>query len=144
MIDCVSILNSARSAARRWRSGILVALLVVSSAACDSTLFELSPLRELTPPPIYRVWWHNLETCVGIQGRFGEIRWFTGDQVTLNGEDVFGIWAAPNTIVLEQFYLTSAPAVKHEMLHHLTGGVMPHSHPAFTDCTAAASLAGGP
>jgi hypothetical protein len=69
-------------------------------------------------------------------GDFSEIEWYTGKSVALNGEDVFGLWSAPRTIVLERFYTTSEPAVKHEMLHHLTEGQMAHSHPDFTTCTA--------
>jgi hypothetical protein len=89
------------------------------------------------PPRVYRVWWAEVEQCVGLKGDFDQIRWFTAEAMRVDGEDAFGIWSPPSTIYLERFYTTSAPAVKHEMLHDLTGGAMTHSHPVFAACTAA-------
>ncbi len=102
--------------------------------ACGDFGVEAESLDPFPPPPVYQVWWDQLEDCVGLRGEFREIRWYVGDAVTLDGADVFGVWAAPRTIVLERFYLRSESAVKHEMLHHLTNGTMPHSNPAFTRC----------
>jgi hypothetical protein len=112
---------------------ILLAPLVQS---CSDPL-EVEDLLPFDPPRVYRVWWAEVEQCVGLKGDFDQIRWFTAEAMRVDGENAFGVWSPPSTIYLERFYTTSAPAVKHEMLHDLTGGAMPHSHPVFATCTTA-------
>ncbi len=122
-----------------WRSAPwLAAVLYLAGAvaACGETLVEAEDLEPFAPLPVYRQWWVDLRRCAGFDGDFRDIRWYTGESVSLDGQDMFGFWAAPATIVLDRFYTTSAPVVKHEMLHHLTMGGMPHSHPAFLMCTS--------
>lgn len=102
---------------------------------CGAPPLEVVHLERLDPPASYRVWWDELERCVGLAGDFEGIEWFTGDAVRLEGDGVFGAWQAPRTIVVKRFYSTSQLLVKHEMLHYLTRGDMPHTHPAFANCT---------
>lgn len=122
-----------------WRRSfpeLAVALCLISSTAgCGGFPLEADYVEPFAPPPVYLQWWGELERCARSQGDFTEIRWYVGESVRLDGEDLYGFWSAPRTIVLERFYTTSGPVVKHEMLHHLTRGEMRHSHPAFRICT---------
>lgn len=99
------------------------------------TPFDVPAGLLIDPPPEYRIWWDQVERCVGTRRDFYEVEWFAGEPTTDTGDELTGAWTAPRFIVLRPFYLTSEPAVKHEMLHHLTRGEMPHSHPAFRTCT---------
>lgn len=112
-----------------------VVFLTMVLAACTDPL-EVEELVPFDPPVVYQVWWAELELCVGVEGEFDRIRWFTAETVRFDGQDTFGVWMSPSTIYLERFYITSVTAVKHEMLHELTDGALPHSHPAFASCTA--------
>lgn len=116
------------------RSAWGVVALAFGTVACEGTVVQAEYLEPFAPPPIYRNWWNQVERCLGLDGEFGEIRWYTGESLSLDGAEIFGLWAAPRTIVVERFYLTSAPAVKHEMIHHITRGTLPHTHPAFGLC----------
>lgn len=117
---------------RKLASAVCLASAI---AACGGFPVDADYIEPFDPLPVYRHWWGELERCALSQGDFTEIRWYVGESVTLDGEDMFGFWSAPRTIVLERFYVTSGPVVRHEMLHHLTRGEMPHTHPAFHVCT---------
>ncbi len=109
---------------------------LVAFVGCRSPL-EGDEFEPFDPPAVYFQWWTELSACAGLQGDFQEVRWIVASSLTLDGEEAYGVWVAPNTIYLKRFYLTSAPAVKHEMLHQLTDGEMPHTAPAFRTCTTA-------
>lgn len=129
---------------RLGRLGRLAALpLTVALWSCDQLLVEVEARKVLEPPHLYREWWEQLQRCAGIAGGgFETIEWWTGEAIAVEGADKVGVWLAPNTIILEAFYVTSEPAVKHEMLHHLTKGDMSHSAPEFTRCTATRTARG--
>lgn len=117
----------------------IVLLLTLTTASCSNPL-ELEDLLPFDPPEVYQMWWAELERCAGLNGEFEHIRWFTAETVTFDGRDTFGVWSPPSTIYLERFYTTSVTAVKHEMLHELTNGALPHSHPLFTTCTVPSAI----
>ena len=87
------------------------------------------------PPPEYRIWWDEVERCAGLRADYFEIEWRVGAPVDADGYELTGAWTPPRYITLRSFYLTSEPAVKHEMLHHLTRGELPHSSALFQTCT---------
>lgn len=127
---------SASPSGRRWWVRAWCGwLAAVALAGCGNPLEVEPEVVRFEPPVVYRTWWQEVEGCVGIEDDFDGVRWFVGDMVRLDGRDAYGVWAAPNTIYLKRFYTTSAPAVKHEMLHQLTRGGLAHSAPAFTRCT---------
>lgn len=118
-----------------------VAALTLGTLGCEGAVVQAEYLEPFAPPPVYRTWWIEVERCTGLVGEFAEIRWYTGESLSLDGAEVFGLWASPRTIVVERFYLTSAPAIKHEMLHHITHGELGHTHPAFGVCDQARDAA---
>ena len=113
------------------------AVLVACLAGCD-TPFEVQAPAAIDPLPEYSEWWVELEDCVGQEAEFVDIRWYEGEQIVVEHREAYGVWLAPDVIVMKRFYVTSESAVKHEMLHHLTAGQMPHEDPAFALCTLAA------
>jgi hypothetical protein len=110
--------------------------LVLCLAGCDSPVAVRAP-APLDPLPEYSEWWDELQACAERHGDFAAINWYEGDEIVVEHREAYGVWLAPDVIVMKRFYVTSEPAVKHEMLHHLTRGAMPHEHPAFALCTAA-------
>ena len=116
------------------RTSASAVVLTVCLAGCDSP-FEIRDPAPLDPLPQYSKWWVELESCVGREGDFSDIRWYQGESIVVERREAYGVWLAPDVIVMKRFYVTSQPAVKHEMLHHLTLGEMPHGHPDFERCT---------
>ena len=116
------------------RTAVATTLLAVCLGGCD-TPFEVRDPVPLDPLPSYLEWWVELEVCVGQVGSFSDIRWYQGESIVVGEREAYGVWQAPNVIVMKRFYTTSESAVKHEMIHHLTGGKMAHTHPDFTRCT---------
>ncbi len=111
-------------------------LLALCFGGCN-TPFEVEEPVAVQPSPMYMKWWVELEVCVGMVGSFSDIRWYEGESIVVEERDAYGVWYAPDVIVMKRFYATSESAVKHEMLHHLTAGQMSHDHPDFGRCTAA-------
>lgn len=103
-------------------------------AACVTPL-DIPVGRVIDPPAEYRIWWDEVERCVGKHRDFFEVEWLTGAPTTQDGDDLTGAWSPPRFIIMRPFYLTSEPAVKHEIVHHLTQGHLPHSAAVFQTCT---------
>ena len=129
------IANKRIAGVQRMTRLVAVTGLLSAVAGCDGLLLDVRDRELFEPLPVYREWWEQLQRCTGLTGPFDTIEWWTGEAIAVDGRDKVGLWLAPNTIILESFYVTSEPAVKHEMLHHLTNGEMPHSAPEFTRCT---------
>jgi hypothetical protein len=119
----------------RWSGGAIL-LFAVWLVGCEAP-FEVEAPERLDPLPSYSQWWVELEECVGLQRDFDAIRWFTGESITVDDRPAYGLWVAPDMIIMKRFYVTSETAVKHEMLHHLSRGSLSHDHPYFTSCTVA-------
>ena len=113
---------------------VMKVLGLVAFFGCHTPL-EGGGFEPFNPPAIYREWWSQLSRCAGVSGDFDDVTWIVASWLSLDGEEAYGMWASPNTIYLKRFYVTSQPAVKHEMLHELTDGELPHAAPAFRDCT---------
>ena len=130
-----------RAATGNWlqypRRAVTAVLLALGITGCDSP-FEVADPAPLDPLPQYSEWWVELESCVGREGDFADIRWYEGESIVVQHREAYGVWLAPDVIVMKRFYVTSQSAVKHEMLHYLTLGEMPHDHPAFDRCTVPA------
>ena len=117
-----------------FRTAVATTLLAVCLGGCD-TPFEVRDPVPLDPLPSYLEWWVELEVCVGQVGSFSDIRWYQGESIVVGEREAYGVWQAPNVIVMKRFYTTSESAVKPELLHHLTDVKIAHTHPDFTRCT---------
>jgi len=122
---------------RALRTGGAILVLGAVLGGCEAP-FEVEAPERFDPPTSYHRWWVELEVCVGLEREFGRIRWYAGESIVVEDKPAYGVWVAPDMIIMERFYVTSETAVKHEMLHHLSRGSLPHHHPDFTRCTAAA------
>lgn len=118
-----------------------ITLLATLLCACEAPFEVVAPQR-FDPPASYERWWAELEVCVGLERDFDQIRWYSGESIMVDDRPAYGLWVAPDVIIMKQFYVTSETAVKHEMLHHLSHGSLPHDHPAFARCTTARSAQG--
>ena len=119
-----------------FRATVAATLLAACLGGCQNP-FEVQDPVSFEPLPSYLKWWVELEVCVGQVGSFSDIRWYEGESIVVEEREAYGVWLAPDVIVMKRFYTTSESAVKHEMLHHLTAGQMPHDHRDFGRCTAA-------
>jgi hypothetical protein len=83
----------------------------------------------ISPPPTYRQWWHEVETCVGRQGDFNRVEWYVADLRSgghAGHADGYTIWLDPD--------FTGHPlVVKHEIFHVL-GGDRGHRDPEWITC----------
>ncbi|UCG87355.1 MAG: hypothetical protein JSW71_02080 [Gemmatimonadota bacterium] len=114
-------------------AGLLLAALL---GACEAP-FDVEAAERFDPLPSYSQWWVELEECVGLERDFDRIRWYVGESIVVEDQPAYGLWVAPDMIIMKRFYITSETAVKHEMLHHLSHGSLPHDHPTFARCTVA-------
>lgn len=121
----------------RSTAGMLVALACgVGAPSCNEPLAPGVEMA-LVPPVLYRMWWNEVQECARRRAEFRTIRWYVGAPVDETGKELTAAWSPPGVIVLRGFYTTSEPVVKHEMLHHVTAGKLPHHHPNFEVCTRA-------
>ena len=113
-------------------------LLCLCLVAC-SDLTAPTDVEPFEPPPIYTVWWHELETCTGHTADMGRITWFKtpGGFDPGDGDYHHGIWTPPHNIYLDANLMDVEWLVKHEMLHDLVDGAK-HDHPMFRKCDIAA------
>lgn len=102
----------------------LLLSLVALSACRDVTGPTGTPF---TPPPIYRVWWAELEACSGLTGDFDGVRFYVVSSLTQNGVAAAGGYSKRNNaIVLVEKYLNRTETVQHEMMHALLRGIPGH------------------
>ena len=97
-------------------------------------IFDLAPAR---PPPIFKVWWAEMESCTGKQGDFDTIKWYQAAQV-VNPLEELSYWGVyfrepPEIVILRNITPERLEnTVKHEMLHHLLFG--DHDEIVFNEC----------
>lgn len=104
---------------------VALLLAVVATLCCDLP-FTPEGAEPFDPPAAFAEWWVEMESCSGIRGSFGSVRWFDVQHSfdAPNGEHEAGWWHAPYDVYLASDYETNAAywprLVKHEMLHVLT------------------------
>lgn len=85
-----------------------------SLAPADAVRIELGPR--------FSAAWSAVEECSGLTGRREAVAVFSvpGDFIMLDGRAVLAYWSpASNAIYVAQFYVTSDPVLRHEILHAL-------------------------
>lgn len=118
-------------------------IALVLLVAC-SDLFEPSaPYHEFVPPPEFRDWWIETETCSQRSGNFERVSWFVFEEyyVTFEGRLINGLWAPPHRIWLVPRILDTLTTsrsqrehtIRSEMLHDLLN-TSSHNAAAWTDC----------
>jgi len=116
-----------------------LALLLPLVVACRGELTAPpvdTAAEEFAPPAVYQTWWNLTQSCSGLSGDMGRVKWFIMPKVKvflLNDQYVSGYWSsADNRIVLAQAVVDQGPSVRHEMLHALLGRNAPgHPRAAF-------------
>ena len=109
----------------RWS----VALGLVLVCSCESPKEPLpAGAIALDPPPIYRVWWTEVEACSGITSDVDAISWYY-----VPNTGVFPVGSDPNvdgyrqpyhhSITLAGFNVNDALLVRHEELHAILHNV---------------------
>jgi hypothetical protein len=83
----------------------------------------------ISPPPTYRQWWHEVETCVGRQGDFDLVEWYEAD---LSDRGLSGV-SYGRKVFIEPRFRDHPTVVKHEMFHVL-GGDRGHRDPHWKTC----------
>ncbi|NIR43331.1 MAG: hypothetical protein GWN99_05275 [Gemmatimonadetes bacterium] len=96
-------------------------LLAVLLLGCGESNFEPVAARPLEPPSTYRIWWGEVQECVGAWAPFGRIRWYEAEQIhnIEAGTDHRGAWKPPHSIYIDSEWVSFEPVVKHEMVHEL-------------------------
>ena len=78
-----------------------------------------------TPPPVYRVWWAEVEHCAGVWGDFDRVEWYDvpGSSYRCPAYEGWcdGWWRAPHVIYMAHQLLADRRVAEHEMLHDLLG-----------------------
>ena len=107
----------------------LVALLSIAAGAlaCRDIVYREPTLpagaEPFEPPGVYEDWWHETEACSGRQGDFRRVRWYmvpNADYFAVDGRLYGGMWYSHfHYVVLASAFVSSAPVVRHEMLHDL-------------------------
>jgi hypothetical protein len=98
--------------------------LVLLAGCASITDVTPSSAVPFAPPPIYRVYWAELEACSGLAGNFDNIQWFAVPRITMpNGSgEAAGLWFQDgNRIYIEQAYVDNWLIIKHEEMHALLG-----------------------
>ena len=121
-------------------SWLLCTSVSVLAIACLDPIAPPAGAQPMTPPPVYRFDWEQMEICSGLKGDFARVHWFRVPKVTFpcaEGGDCLGEWEAPHNIYLSETVVSGAPianfVVAHEILHDLLGGGGDHP-PIFDTC----------
>ncbi len=88
------------------------------------------------PSTMHLYVFREMEECLGIEGDFAGLSWFSADFI-LRSDFVRlgGFWvAAPRRIMLAADMFDDPPTVSHEIIHDLTNGVAQENGPAFKRC----------
>ena len=98
--------------------------------------FSPSDATRFDPPPQFRVWWGEMESCSSLRGNYDRISWYVvdGDSFDTPDGDSWGWWTTDHDIYISRrvYDWTVLPVdsntttiysvvVKHEMLHELIG-----------------------
>jgi hypothetical protein len=96
-------------------------LLLAALLSCGESNFEPVAPQAIEPPDIYRTWWTEVESCIGTQAPFEQVRWYRAEELVNRDEGTnhLGAWLAPHSIYMRVDALFLMPAVKHEMVHDL-------------------------
>lgn len=108
--------------------------------------FEAKPLE---PEAWYRLLHLEVESCLGRQRPYEDVRWFVvrpgvmdmpGENATAEGM-LAGRWSWPNKIFLDARYVFHEAVIRHELAHYILGvtGFDQHSDPKFIECTGSIS-----
>lgn len=108
------------------RSLVLAAAVLVLAAGCDLNLFGpeivAEGVRALDPvPEEYPEWYRRTESCLAESGDFEAIRWSVADTVRRGDGFTVGYLPEPDHIVMLDRYVEIEWAVRHEMVHQITG-----------------------
>ena len=103
---------------RHYLPGPLLAALLLG---CGESNFEPVAPRPLDPPLVYRIWWSEVEACIGTQAPFERVRWYQAENIvdTDAGTEHDGAWYPPHTIYIRSDRLFYTKVIKHEMVHEL-------------------------
>lgn len=103
--------NPFRFPRRLWHISLLVSCSITETG-------DLTPLRG----PLYETWFREAAACIGQEGRSPfEIELFSTPllQRKDTGRDLYGVFRAPNTLIVVETHATNRKTVTHEMLHFL-------------------------
>ena len=97
-------------------------ILLVLLTGCVSAFEPSERWIEFDPPAYYQTWHQEVETCLGVQRSFEDIRWrkvydgaFTCGAMAGAG----GCFIRPKTIYLMEKYLDLEWLVKAELIHYV-------------------------
>jgi hypothetical protein len=106
-------------------------ILAAAATGCYSivgTEFTVPPdaVRNSDPPALYRTWYEQTEECVGVDGDFRSVRWFTvpGERWwdPVFEQYAIGTWRPQHDIYIAHLHLGNPSVVKHEIVHDLLHG----------------------
>lgn len=127
------------------RFHLLLILLIGVFPACETPTephdnSDLERAVSYEPFSIYRVWWNEVEECMGVEGDFDKIKFFKvpGETFSVEGKDnVLGYWKPPHSIYVAGYSTLNEIVIKHEMGHELLRpGTVSQDH-LFVECTGA-------
>jgi hypothetical protein len=125
------------SVTRARRAGKVVTALPALLLLAGCAAFEPSQDYPLLPPPEYRLWYMEVETCAPVRGNYDDLRFYY-----LPKDDTYAGRTFGQTIYLRASDSESRLVVEHEMLHSLIddGG---HTDPRWVACGLSPAQLGG-
>lgn len=70
-------------------------------------------------PSIYKEWDAEVEECLGMEGDFEAVRWWTADEIYTDGERVGALTDLPSDIVIRSDLVERPNIVRHESEQHI-------------------------
>ncbi len=117
----------------RARSALLLAGFALSACQAPNEPPFPSNAVQITPPPVYQLWWNLVERCSGLTGDFNAVRFYQEpgrSTVTAGADSANAYWfASGNRIVIGGLNVYDGPVMRHEMLHALLGPSGASGHP---------------
>lgn len=116
-----------------------IALLVGWLVGCGLDPTPPASSERFTPPPAYRAWWAEAESCTGRRGAFDAVRWYRVPAVEgtrffrWEGRLIAGLWSG-RAIYLSDSLLDLKPLVQHEAVHALIRQSGHPYHPFVDPC----------
>jgi len=102
---------------------VLIALIVSATACFETTPMLPSGAQHLVPPPVYALWWDQVEACSDLAGSIDAVKWYTVpgvSQFRYDGREAAGVYEpTAHRIIIAGNYLQHGSLVRHEMLHAL-------------------------
>lgn len=108
----------------------LALFIALAATACvsivDTELTTPPDAMRGDPPAVYATWYAQTETCTGVTGDFGRVRWFTvpGERWwdPVWSQYVIGTFRLPHDIYVAESHIANIDVVKHEAIHDLLQG----------------------